>query len=379
MADLSAPRRCVLHLVPTLGLGGAERQLSYLCPALPPLGWETHVGYLAGGPNLDALRAAGLPLHPLEARSPYDPRLVLRVAELIGRVRPALLQTWLPLMDVVGGCAALWRGVPWIVSERTLPPAYPPLPKLLLRNALVRAASAVVSNSSGADAWWAPRLSRRVLRRVIRNGLPLRSIQQAAPADLSAFGLPNDQPVVAAVGRFDAGKNVETLFEALARVARSGRAVAILCGGGPLLESTRRRIADEGLSQRMAAPGYVTSVSQILRRADVALSLSRFEGMPNVVMEAAAAGCALVVSDIPAHREILSPAAAWFVSSESAEQAAAAVLECLSAEPEVRERVVRSLALADAWSIEAAAGAYASVYDELLVPAGKSATANPSP
>ena len=64
-------------------------------------------------------------------------------------------------------------------------------------------------------------------------------------------------------------------------------------------------VAGLGLADRVRLVGFVPDAWAWMKRASVLVSPSLFEGHPNVVLEAAACGCPLVVSDIPAHREFL--------------------------------------------------------------------------
>jgi glycosyltransferase involved in cell wall biosynthesis len=268
-------------------------------------------------------------------------------------------------MDVVGGCVALAMRIPWILSERSLPNAYPASVKLWLRHRLAREAAAVISNSNDADAWWAARLPPSVMRRVIRNGIPLEETDRLSPVDTRSFGLSGERPLIVFVGRLDAGKNIETLLEVLARVTQEGPADALLCGEGVLLPKVRERLERDQLVDRIAAPGFVTAVPAVLKRAAVFLSLSRYEGMPNAVMEAAAAGCPIVLSDIPAHREVLDEQTAVFVPTECVEAVADAVLVCLRDPGAARARAARARARAETWSMKAVARSYAALYTQL--------------
>lgn len=367
MADLSAAPPRVLHVIPTLHLGGAERQLRYLCPELARCGFEPHVAHLRGGAHLTPLVRAGVATHRLRARH-RNPVLAFEIARLARALRPAVIQTWLPVMDLVAGLVARALRVPWMVSERTLPSAYPGSATMRLRNRWVaHAADAVVANSSAADAWWAARLPVHTRRRMIRNGIALDELDALPPADDHLlFGLDPERPLIVFVGRFDRGKNVDGLVDVLARVLPATPAQALLCGDGPLLEHVRGRIAREGLAADVVAPGFVTLAPALVKRAAVFLSLSRYEGMPNAVMEAAALGCPVVLSDIPAHRELLDDEAAVFVPAEAVEPAAEGVLGCLRNPAAARERAARARARAQNWSIPAAAQAYADLYADLL-------------
>src|SRR5687768_14057109 len=109
----------VLHLIPSLGGGGAERQIAYLARGLSERGGDVHVGILRGGANLERLESTGATVHWIRSSGNYDPFLLPRTVSLIRRVRPDVVQTWLTQMDVVGGLAALIVGKRWIVSERS--------------------------------------------------------------------------------------------------------------------------------------------------------------------------------------------------------------------------------------------------------------------
>ena len=83
-----------------------------------------------------------------------------------------------------------------------------------------------------------------------------------------------------------------------------------LLGDGPLL-STCRRLA--GNQKNIFLPGLVRNVADYFRAADLFVSASHAEGMPNAVLEALAASLPVILSDIPAHREVLGncPEAGW--------------------------------------------------------------------
>ena len=113
-----------------LGLIGGS-----VAAALKARGWEVHVGLLSGGVNLERLRQGGATVHQLHVAGNYDPRLLSQISGVIGRVRPAIVQTWLPQMDISAGFLSSVRGVPWILSERSSNQDYLSLPKRLLRTA----------------------------------------------------------------------------------------------------------------------------------------------------------------------------------------------------------------------------------------------------
>src|SRR5687768_12082661 len=72
---MTRPR--VLHCIPSLAGGGAERQLAYLSRELDALGWDVHIASVHEGPSLRLFAGSGATLHLIDtSRSKYDPRLL---------------------------------------------------------------------------------------------------------------------------------------------------------------------------------------------------------------------------------------------------------------------------------------------------------------
>ncbi len=362
---MPATRR-ILQLIPSFGGGGAEAQLAYLSAGLMRRGWQVDLLHLTGGPNLERALSSGAAIHTIRARGNYDPSILWKLQRLIRRLDPHLVQTWLPMMDLLGGFCARLRGIPWVMSERSDPAVLPPTFKLKLRARFARSAAAVVSNSAGGDRYWARRLPDAALRAVIGNALPHEEIDGSQPASTLAFGLDDSRPLILYMGRFNADKNVANLVDALARVVAVTDAVALLCGIGQDLDPIRQRIAGLGIADRVVAPGFVPQPISLIKRASLAISLSRYEGMPNSVMEAAAAGCPQVLSDIPAHREMLDDSTAVFVDVNSVASAAEAMIAVLQNPGSAAQRAAIARERSRAWSIANLAVAYERVYERVL-------------
>lgn len=350
----------VLHCIPSVAGGGAERQLVYLAGETVRAGHEVHVALLRDGTHFEALRATGAVIHRIPHRGNHDPFVLFRMIALIRRIQPDVVQTWLTQMDVFGGIAALLTGRPWILAERTSEMAYPATMKNRLRIAIASRAAAIVSNSQGGDAYWQSRANPKTVRKVIRNAVPLENAGQ--PRRLSDHGLDETRPLLLYVGRFIDEKNLDALVDAFELViARSDAAVA-LCGTGPLWERFHQRIAKFPRG-RAVMPGFVDDVWSWLRAARALVMVGFFEGNPNSVIEAMAAGTPLVVSDIPAHREILDEGSAVFVDPASRASIAAGILRVLEERPETMTANARRRA--EAWSVPAIARQYIGLYEEV--------------
>jgi glycosyltransferase involved in cell wall biosynthesis len=356
----------ILQCISSMDGGGAERQLAYLAGALRALEWDVHVALLAGGPNLERLRVSGAEIHRLRARHNYDPTILGQLIRVVRRVQPDVVETWMTQMDILGGLAAKVAGVPWILRERGSERAYPASLKHRCRTLVARGASAVISNSQGGDQYWKRRLSGRVRRYVVANALPLEEIDAAQSVLREESGIGPDERLVLYVGRLMPGKNVEVLLAALRLVVAEPGIVAVLCGEGPQRPSLEQSIARGGLAGRVRLAGYVPNVWPWLKRADAFVSVSLSEGQPNTVMEAMAAGCPVIVSDIPAHREFLDEESAVLVKPDVPEALAEAIAGVLAARDAVARRAAKARATAAGWSIGTVGRRHAEVYQDVL-------------
>jgi glycosyltransferase involved in cell wall biosynthesis len=353
----------ILHLIPSLGQGGAERQLSLLGPALAVKGYAVAVAFHTGGPNLGALESAGVPLYHLPTRSNHAPRLLTDIASVARRFRADIVQTWLLQMDVLGGIVARCMGLPHLLSERSSAAMYASGGwKSRLRVAIGRGAHAVIANSEGGLDYWRAQGARGRLH-VVRNALTPPSLE---PAPLSLLGLEGQRLLVAA-GRLSHEKNVPMLVRAMAAaLAKLPDHHAVIFGDGPDREVTQALIADTGLSGRIHLGGYTQQLSGWLRAADVFVSASLMEGHPNVVIEAAAAGCPLVLSDIPAHREFAVNGSALFAPASDSGRLADAMVLSVTDRLAALARADQARALTEALSVEAAALQHIHIYRSLL-------------
>jgi glycosyltransferase involved in cell wall biosynthesis len=151
-----------------------------------------------------------------------------------------------------------------------------------------------------------PRSLRRLARRklaVVANGVDVERVDRALGAAAADRG--HDPFTVVSVGRLIEIKNPHTLLDAFADGA-GGDGRLVLVGEGDLRGSLESRVAGLGLAGRVELTGLVArdEVYRRVAQADLAVSVSRGEGLPVAVLEAMACGCPVVLSDIQPHREI---------------------------------------------------------------------------
>lgn len=139
----------------------------------------------------------------------------------------------------------------------------------------------------------------------IQNGIDIEKYQPINKKERNArrkrLGFPENDFIFIYSGQFIERKNIPFMIEGFLK-ARSENDKLILLGDGDLLVGIKEKYKDK---ESLIFMGSVDNVSEYLSIADVYISASRSEGLPNGVMEAMAMGVPVLLSDIPQHKELL--------------------------------------------------------------------------
>ena len=353
----------IVHVIPSLEGGGAERQLTYLANAQASRGHDVHVVPIRrGGPN-ETLLDARCTLHLLGVRRPAMPRAGARALRVLHRIAPDVVHTWLLHGNVWGGAAARILGVPWVLAERSSPRDFGPRAPVLTAIHLVcgQLADAIVANSRAGMDFWESHSRVGVRKYLIPNGLPLDAIDAVMRAPADDVPGAGARPVILWAGRMDRGKNLLFLMAALETVLRQTDACVLLCGEGVERSTAEARVAS-ATRGRVVFSGYRPDLWALMKASSVFVSVSLFEGNPNAVQEAMACGLPLVLSDIEGHRHTVDGEAARFVRPGDVSGLATALIETVSEPDSARARARRARRIAESLSMEVVAREYDRVY-----------------
>lgn len=340
-------------VISSLGGGGAERVMSLLANAWIDRGNEVTLITLASR-QLDrfpldpavqriALDVAGPSAHVWAALGHNAVRLrALRRA--IVACRPDAVISFIAESNVRVLLAAAGLGVPVIISERTFLNGHHMRGVWrTMRRWLYPRAAAVVAQTRRCAADLALLTGRRI--EVIANpvlderapGTPVHDGEACKPSVRSGTR------TLLAVGRLAPEKGFDLLIEAFARLADRHREWdLVILGEGALRADLERRIALHNLGHRIALPGFDAHVRAAMRRADLFVLASRYEGFPNALLEAMAEGTACVSFDCDAGpRELIEHGRnGWLVPAGDA-PALAAALDVLMRDADLRQRLGR--------------------------------------
>lgn len=336
----------VLHLIKSLGLGGAENLLLSTARRESPRGVRYSFGYFL--PWKDALvgplRETGGEVTCFPARSAAG--ILARVPRVASHLRVGgvdLVHCHLPLAGVAGRLAGRWAGVPVVYTEHNVLERYHPL----TRRANLwtwRLQRQVVAVSAEVAASIARRAGSRVPVRVVTNGVPVERLRRdpdAAAEVRRRLGVASEAPLVGQVAVFRAQKRLDLWIEAARAIhERLPEARFALIGDGPLAGEVRQRVAAAGLAGVVHLPGLQEDVRPHLSALDVLMISSDFEGLPLVVLEAMALEVPVVstaVGGIP--EAVVDGETGRLVPRGEAAALADAVVGLLATSEEVRRRM----------------------------------------
>jgi glycosyltransferase involved in cell wall biosynthesis len=168
--------------------------------------------------------------------------------------------------------------------------------------------------------------------RVVVNGVNAPPVSQRA-AIRRRYGIPQDALLFGFVGRMTRQKAPERLVEAFARIAgHLPQAHLLMIGIGELADTTRGMIRAAGLEDRARIDSSVTGVTAI-DAVDVVVMPSRYEAMSYVMLEAAAAGKPLLLTDVGGARTVLEHGKNGYIVPNSDDPEALAAAMARLADP----------------------------------------------
>jgi glycosyltransferase involved in cell wall biosynthesis len=293
----------VLFVLPLLGIGGAERQISILVPALIGRGLDVRVVTLNGeGRFFDDLRREGVPISCVSMARRTDVRGIRRLfaAASFG---PDVLVTRSVNAQVLGQALATRLRVPHVTMEQTGPDAAGRLRPMrrhqlaLLRLVAPRVARVVATSDTQIPGlveygYRADRIS------VIENTVPDRlELERPRSAVRDELGFGDDQFVVVLAAALRPEKRVDAFVRAVVKARQLDSSIrGVVVGDGPEFEVVERAVEESGEAVRLL--GARNDVPDLIEAADAVCLSSAYEAVPLVVLEAMAVGRPVVAPDV---------------------------------------------------------------------------------
>jgi len=300
----------ILFVIGQLVYGGAEKQLVHLANSVDRERYEPMVcSFSADAPLAEELVAQGVKTCILPKRMNPDLTRPFTLYKLVKDFDPDLIHSCMFVGNTWSRIVGLVTHKPVIISERSSGD-YKPFWMLFIDKLLYPLGALLIVNSeSGAESVRKRKEFRPQKIKVIYNGIPF---EQYAKEEkyiklLQEFGIQPGGKVIAVVGRLSEEKNHELIFYALQKVLGTYPDVHLLCvGSGPRLDELKKLAKQLDIDDKVIFTGYRSDIPSILSAIDLLVLASKFEGVPNVLLEAMAAARPIVATSVGGVPEIIT-------------------------------------------------------------------------
>jgi glycosyltransferase involved in cell wall biosynthesis len=299
----------ILHIINTLGKGGAEKLLVQTLPAYnKEEGWEVALLQItsrnAVPEYIDEVKTAGVTIHTLGEKSVYDPSNILLLRRFLKEhnydvihvhIFPAMY--WVPLaMTFKKKSAKLvftehnthnrrWDKWYFKAADKYIYHKY---------EAIVAITDDVKKNLSQ----WQPGIKNRI--RTIFNGINIASFNDIKASDkasfISSLSIPENAVLLMMTARFDKQKNHKTIIESMTLLPENY--YLLLAGDGPERGNMEALATSLGVADKVKFLGFRADVLSLMKSTDVNILSSNYEGLSGVTLESLCAGKPFLGSDV---------------------------------------------------------------------------------
>jgi glycosyltransferase involved in cell wall biosynthesis len=361
----------VLHLSSSSGPGGAETVMATVASGLDAARYRSVVCLFRDGWLRERCERLGLETHVLRMNGMLDPAWLRRFHGLLRQRRVSLIHahefganTWGTMAGRLAGRSviATVHGRSYYADSLRRRLAYRVVSRAAVMVAVSEDVKRFVVSSTGVTGG-------RI--RVVHNGIgpapPVSAEDRARTrADL---GILDGERVVTVVGSLYEVKGHRYLLEAAPRILQSiPSTVFLIAGRGELEAALREQARSLGIEPRVRFLGLRRDVPTLLALGDVFVQPSLSEGLSIAILEAMAAGRAVVTTRVGGNPElVVEGQTGLLVKPADAGALAAAVTRVLAEPAEARRLGENGLArVRSRFTIEAMVRKYETIYDEAL-------------
>lgn len=294
--------------------GGAEHNILRLAAGFAQRGHRIRVIVADASQTIDAWVPPDMEIVDLAAGSLS--RSIMPLSRWLRNERPDLLISAVSGANIVALIARRLasRQIPVVVTERNTPSAQRRQARGLRRRHITPwlmrrcypSASSIVGVSKGVtdDVISFTGVTSTPARPILAIPNPVvddeleRSAEE--PLDASWNDKLGDRRVIISVGRLEIHKGHDVLLDAFAKLRQQHDDVVLaILGEGPQRDAIQTRIADLNLNANVVMPGFQANPFAWMKRSELLVMTSRYEGLPTVLIEALACGARVVATDCP--------------------------------------------------------------------------------
>jgi len=287
----------IVHCIHGLSLAGAQQVIRHVIEGSDRERFRYFVYAHLDGPLRPEIERAGATVRLIHRRLPlFDPAWAWALRRAMVDDRIDVVHTHLFGDSLHGFLAARAAGrLPVVTTLHSHHGGEPPLRRWGYARLLPRMDRVVACSKSSYRSYDAAFGGRLDLRKIVNGIPPAPEIESTAGSDL----VEPDMKTIVTVGRQSPEKGLDDLLRAFALLdpAKVGEVRLVLVGDGPLRGELEALARELSIASRVRFAGLRTDVRQILPRFELAAFSSHFEGLPIAVLEAMAAGRAIVATD----------------------------------------------------------------------------------
>jgi len=300
----------IVHVVESMDRGGLERVVCDLAQEQLRAGHRVSIVCLfTDGLLAEEARQAGLPVNVVRKKSGIDMTALMRLRRSLRASAADVIHTHNATAHYYAAFVTPRRGRTVLVNTRHGMGGWRTSDRRerLFSLALGRTAAVAAVCEAGATRLVADRIVPADLVRVVPNGIRLREFSSRDRRDARRrLDLPEHALVVGTVGRLNWAKDHAFLLQAFQELARKApSAFLVIIGEGEQRPALERLTAELALEGQARLVGDRSDVPLLLPGMDIFAISSRTEGYSVAMLEACAAGIAVVATDVGGNGEII--------------------------------------------------------------------------
>ncbi|MEG3014595.1 MAG: glycosyltransferase [Cetobacterium sp.] len=297
----------ILHVITSLELGGAEKLLLDLIPAQKKQGIDVEllVLDLNGEVFLDEYKKRGIKIHVPEVNNKKSYKNIFQIAKIIKEGKYDVVHTHLVHSQIWVSLARYIAKEPiYMTTEHSTHNRRRESSIFKILDKFIYSAYEKIITISEATArelinWTGVSLKKI---EIISNGVSLRSFMGKARE--------RKGNKIIMVSRFHKSKDHITVLRALAKLPKEYTVTFV--GEGETEESVKREALMLNLGDRVQFLGYSNSVAALLKRHDIAIQSSNFEGFGISALEAMASGTPIIATNVEGLANVVDGAGLLF-------------------------------------------------------------------
>jgi len=339
-------RAKIAHIITDLDIGGAEAMLLKTLRNFKNNQYEHFV--ISLHPKKNSLRKEiekeGFEVYSLNLSKKNFLFAFVRLLFILKKEKPKIVHNYLFHADLVGRIAARLMRVPIVISSLRNENIGGRLYERLLGMTDFCVDNVTAVSRNVADAHILKGTTKKDKIRIIYNGVELVDTHsESSPCIRKEMNIDDDVFLLLTIANLEAKKGHIFLFEALSILKEKGYRFKLLAvGSGRERKKLEDEIVNKGLEKEILLTGRREHISELLAASDAFVLPSLWEGLPNALLEAMAAGLPVIATKVGGIPEVIRDNETGLLVEPRDRSALAKAIERIMEDPELRRRLAEN-------------------------------------